>query len=72
MAIFQERTVGQSRVPRLPRRRITSARIDLLTSLLRRLPRAAAIENGLLKIQANHLTEMKRGSRLHPASRVVV
>ena len=43
-----------------------------LASLLWRLNRATTIETGLFEIQANHLTEARRGSQLHPASREFV
>ena len=43
-----------------------------LASLLWRLHRATTIETGLFEIQANHLTETRRGSQLNPASREVV
>ena len=43
-----------------------------LASLLWRLHRATTIETGLFEIQANHLTEVKRGSQFQPASREVV
>jgi len=43
-----------------------------LASLLRRLHRATTIETGLFEIQANHLTEARRGSQLNPSSREVV
>jgi hypothetical protein len=43
-----------------------------LASLLWRLHRAATIETGLFEIQANHLTEVSRGSQFQPTSREVV
>ena len=43
-----------------------------LASLLWRLRRATTMETGLFEIQANHLTEARRGSQLPPASREVV
>ena len=43
-----------------------------LASLLWRLHRATTIETGLFEIQANHLTEVKRGSQFQPASQEVV
>jgi hypothetical protein len=41
-------------------------------SLLWRLHRATTIETGLFEIQANHLTEVKRGSQFQPTSQEVV
>jgi hypothetical protein len=43
-----------------------------LASLLWRLHRATTIETGLFEIQADHLTEVGRHSRLQPSSREVV
>jgi hypothetical protein len=43
-----------------------------LASLLWRLHRATTIETGLFEIQADHLTEVRRGSQLNPACREVV
>jgi len=43
-----------------------------LASLLWRLNRATTIETGLFEIQANHLTEVKRGSQFQPTSQEVV
>jgi hypothetical protein len=43
-----------------------------LAGLLWRLHRATTIETGLFEIQADHLTETRRTSKLKPASREVV
>jgi hypothetical protein len=43
-----------------------------VASLLWRLHRATTIETGLFEIQADHLTEVRRGSQLNPACREVV
>jgi hypothetical protein len=43
-----------------------------LANLLWRLHRATTIETGLFEIEANHLTEVSRGSQFQSASREVV